>query len=310
MEDFRERYGSVKGKKDSLYLYVLYECTQDKLKEHVKKQLEIIDRINDAYKRRLFSSRYILMREYIEKNLDDHVYNEIIFVGDTLDSHRLESQYKALLKRFEHQNISFVYDNCFRMEYLEDLIFNDKPYNLYRVTNNKIDYIHITKTKKVVVSSKEEKALDIKSFIDTTLPSKNRYILYGVSSRLKDYVDDRAYTVVGKHLKDDEMIDMINRIDQEDVLTTLDDDLAMMRDPRQMHKVCFKKEILEKIKNAQLQRLYIDKKMHEKFVENVKKMDLDISFNIIPIDTTVKSFTEGKEHVLDQYGGVVGVTYY
>jgi hypothetical protein len=310
MEYFREKYKNSKGKSDSMYIYVLYRCSQEKIKEHIKKQLDVLERVNDVHKRKLFTSRYHLLKNMVEQNPDDHIYDNIIFIDDEMDTHDMTESQKNLLKRFNHQSISFVYDNHFKLDYVEDLLFNSNPCYIYKVNNNKIDYIHITKTKKVIVNSKEAKPLNIKEFIDTTLPTNTKYIIHGVSSKLKDLTDARAYTIINRSVRDEELLDMINKIDQENTLISLKNDLAMMNDSKQMHKVLFKKEIPIKIKNSQLQKLYIDSKLAEKFLSNMKKNGLDVNFKLIMIDSSIKSFVDGQERLLNNYDGVVGITYY
>lgn len=312
MDYFKNKYKDSKGKTDSMYIYILYECSQEKIKEHIKKQIDILDRINDLHKKRLFTSRYYLLRDMIENNDDsDHIYNNVIFISDEIESYQLTQEQKNTLNKFDHHSISFVYDDHFKLEYLEDLLFNIEPYHIYRVNNNKIDYIQTTRTKKILVESKESKPLDIKGFINSTLPTNKKYIIHGISSKLKELKDDRAYTIINnKILRDEELLDMIDKIDQENILITLNSDLMMMHDSKQMHKVLFKKDIPIKIKNSQLQKLYIDCKLIDKFLTNMKKSGLDVNFKIVTIDSTIKSFVEGNEKTLDKYEGVVGIAYY
>jgi hypothetical protein len=310
MEQFKDLYKDSKGRTDSMYVYCLYECSQEMLKNHVKKQLDIIDRVSDPFKRKLFSSRYFLIRSMLEENMDDHNYNCVLFIGDTLSQHQLTNFNKSLLKKFDHQSISFVYDDHFDLEYLEDLIFNNVPYNIYRIDNNRIDYLHVTKTKKIKISEKESKSLDIKEFVDSTLPPNERYLLFGVSAKLKNFTDDRAYTIINHHIKDDDFINIIMQMDQEDLLINLSNDLMIINDSKQKQKIIFKNDIPVKIKNAQLEKLYIEHTLFDKFINNIKKNNLDVNFKIIIIDPRIKSFVQGNENTLEQYGGVLGVAYY
>jgi len=310
MEQYRDLYKNTKGRSDSMYIYCLYECSQEMIKSHVKKQLDIIDRVADPFKRKLFSSRYFSIKGMLEENTDDHVYNCVLFIGDCISQHQLTDFNKSLLKRFDHQSISFVYDDHFDLDYLEDLIFNNKPYNIYRIDNNRIDYLHVTRTKKIKASEKESKSLDIKEFVDSTLPPNEKYLLFGISAKLKNYTDDRAYTIINKHIKDDDFISIIVQMDQEDLLINLIKDLMMMNDSKQIQKIIFKNDIPVKIKNAQLEKLYIEQKLFDKFIDNIKKNKLDINFKIIVIDPRIKSFILGNENTLEQYGGVLGVAYY
>jgi hypothetical protein len=310
MDLFIEKYKNETGRSLSMYVYVLYDCSQDKLREHINKQLDGIEKISDQFKRKLYTSRYTLLKDMVEQNLLILTYNHILFIGDEIGSHQLTDKHKELLRKYDHKNITYIADNHFDLNFVSDLLFNDTPYHIYRVNNNKIDYIQMTKTKKMILNSKESKPLNIPEFISNTLPPNTKYIIYGVSGKLKEINDPKAYAVITKYIKDEELIDMTKQIDQEDDLILLETDLKMMQDMKQVHKVIFKRDIVENIKSAMIQKLYIDAKMYDKFNQMLKKNDLDVNFKLIIIDTSIKSFVDGRESLIDTYGGVVGITYY
>jgi len=312
MQGYRDLYGGKKGKTDSLYIYILYECSRDQIMEHIKKQIEYVNRITDTYKCKLFASRYLMFRDLIESMAlkDEDLINMVILIDDQINTHDLTKENIQILEKYAHQSISYVYDDHFDLDYLEDLLFNDKPYNVYKVINNKVDFIQMTRTKKRTMESKESKALDLMEFIDQTLPQNGRYLLTGISGKLKGIQDPRSYCVINKELKMQDLMNMIDQIDQEDNLIAFDQDIGLLHDPKQMHKIVFKKDLNEKIINGQLAKLYIEEKMHNKFMENAKKNSIDINFKIIIIDTRLKSFNEDREKKIEQYGGVCGVGYY
>jgi len=312
MQGYRDLYGGKKGKTDSLYIYILYECSRDQIMEHIKKQIEYVNRITDTYKCKLFASRYLMFRDLIESMAlkDEDLINMVILIDDQINTHDLTKENIQILEKYAHQSISYVYDDHFDLDYLEDLLFNDKPYNVYKVINNKVDFIQMTRTKKRTMESKESKALDLMEFIDQTLPQNGRYLLTGISGKLKGIQDPRSYCVINKELKMQDLMNMIDQIDQEDNLIAFDQDIGLLHDPKQMHKIVFKKDLNEKIINGQLAKLYIEEKMHNKFMENAKKNSIDVNFKIIIIDTRLKSFNEDREKKIEQYGGVCGVGYY
>lgn len=312
MQEYENIYGQKKGKTDSMYIYVLYMCQRDQIIEHIKKQIEYVNRITDVYKCKLFASRYYSFKETIELMAlkDDDLINMIFFIDDQVNCHSLTEENMRILKKYDHQTISQRYDDHFDLEYLEDLLFNDQPYNVYRIMNNKVDFIQMTRTKKQIMESKESKNLDLTEFINTTLPQGGKYLLTGVSGKLKGFQDPRAYCVINKELKMQDLMNMVDQLDQEDNLIAFDTDLSMLHDPKQLHKVIFKNSLNEKIINGQLAKLYIEEKMYNKFMENAKKNAIDTNFKIIIIDTRLKSFNEGREKNIEQYGGVCGISYY
>jgi hypothetical protein len=313
MDIIKDKYLSLTGKSDSMYVYVLYECSKSEIISHIQNQLKIIDRIGDSYKRKLFSSRYYMLRDSISNNAeeddDNHIFNKLIFISDTLETYDLEKSWIRLLKEYSHSNISYKYSDRFDIDFLEDLLENSNPYHVIKLNNNLIEYYQITKTKKRLVESYESKTLDIAEFIKNKNITK-KYIIYGISSKLKGFVDPNCYIVINKSLKDEEVIQMIDQIDQEDILDQFDKDLEMMTDSKQIHKIIFKKNIKEKIETGQLEKIYISDKIFDKFMENLKKLNIEINFKLIKIDTMIKSFTEGREKKINQYDGVVGTSYY
>ncbi len=312
MQEYKDKYVHKKGKSDSMYIYVLYMCHREEIIEHIKKQIEYVNRIADVYKCKLFASRYYSFRETIETMTleDDDMINMVFFIDDCVNSHLLTGENMRILKKYNHQTISCKYDDHFDLEFLEDLLFNDQPYNVYKITNNKVDFVQMTRTKKQIMETRESKNLDLVDFINATLPSGGKYLLTGISGKLKGFQDPRSYCVINKELKMQDLMNMIDQIDQEDNLIAFDADLSMLHDPKQSHKVVFKKNLNEKIVNGQLARLYIEEKIHKKFMDNAKKNAIDLIFKIIIIDSRLKSFNEGREKIIEQYGGVCGISYY
>lgn len=312
MQEYKEKYANKRGKTDSMYIYVLYMCQRDQIIEHIKKQIEYVNRMTDMYKCKLFASRYYLFKDTIESMAlkDDDLINMVFFIDDRVDFHDLTSENIKILKKYAHQTISCKYDDHFDLGYLEDLLFNDTPYNVYKIMNNRVDFIQMTRTKKQTMDTKESKNLDLVEFIDTTLPQGGKYLLTGISGKLKGFTDPRAYCVINKELKMQDLMNMIDQIDQEDNLMAFDTDLMMLHDPKQSQKVIYKKGLNEKIVNGQLAKLYISEKLFKKFMENAKKNAIDTNFKIIVIDTKLKSFNEGRETKIEEYGGVCGISYY
>lgn len=312
MQEYRDKYGTKKGKTDSMYVYVLYMCQRDQIIEHIKKQIEYVNRITDVFKSKLFSSRYYSFKDMIESMAlkDDDLINMAFLIDDQVYTNALTDHNLQILKKYAHQTISFKYDDHFDLDYLEDLIFNDTPYNIYKIMNNRIDFIQMTRTKRQIMETKESKTLDLTDFINTTLPPGGKYLLIGISGKLKGFQDPRAYCVINRELKLQDLMDMIDQIDQEDNLIMFDNDISMLHDPKQSQKVIFKKELNGKIVNGQLAKLYIEEKMHQKFMDNIKKNNIDVNFKIIVINSRLKSFNDGREKKIEQYGNVVGIGYY
>lgn len=300
------------GKSDSLYIYILFNCPKAKLIEHIHNQMNVLERMSDAFKRSLLTSRYRNLEEMYAKYSDAAVFNEVAFIDDDVESFSLSPKHIHLLHHFSHPSITFKFGASFDLAFLFDLVENSKTYDVFRMSsNNKIEHLQLSRTKKRSGASAESKDLNLLQFINSNKATpQGKYVLFGVSSKLKGFTDVNAYSVLNRTLKDSEIFEMFETIEKESVLDEFEKDLEMLKLDRLMHRVCFQSEIKEKILCGQLEKLYLSGKKYQKFVENLKRLDIDITFKVIVIDTDCSSFVENREKVILQYDGVVGILYY
>lgn len=294
MDYYRSKYQSIVGKCESLYVYVLHDCSKKQLIEHIAEQQKILKRLNDGYKQKLYSSRYNLFQNKIEDEEMQKIvkYNHIFFIGETIETYELSKQNIKLLKSFKHKTIDFVYGNTYDLDFLNDLIFNEKPYHIFQLNNN-FSYIQMTKHKKNIV--KESKNTEIKSFIESCNCDDN-YIIHGSNPKLKSYQDKNALFISSSILKDDQIFTMIDKIINDRLLIEFETDLSMLHNDKKMHRILFKKDIEEDCENYQIEKIYINNSINDE----LKKQISSINCKIIIINSTT----------LEKYGNIIGVTYY
>jgi hypothetical protein len=306
INEIKERHGSITGKKDSMYMYILFKCTKNQIIEHISKQLKILERIADLYKKNLFCSKYHMLRDNIDLIETDEPINQLILIENNVTTYQLKKEWIALLSTYHHQPITYQYDDHFDMKYLEDLFECNTPYQIFRVDGDYVEHQHLTLSKKRIVVKESLKNQTIGDFVKKQIMHQ-RYFMYGQSSKLKGFADPLAYQIIPNMLKDEEMISILQRIEQEDILDSLEEDLKLLD---RTERVVFKKEIQKAITNGMLEKLYIDKKILDRFMENMKRSNQTISFKLIPIDTTIKSLTKDREQRILLYDGVAGILYY
>jgi hypothetical protein len=314
-DNIKTEYEDKVGKTDSMYVVVIYKCNVDELLEFTKNKMQNAMKIKDSHRRGRAKTAYYNIRQFAEEYPEDHIFNNLIMMdveNDAYDVFSLNQSTITLLNSYDCDNIWYRCTDHYDLNELYDYLESDKYYHMFRVKNNKVRYIKLGKTKKIVADTHESKSLDLIEYINNKIPQDARFLAYGVSSKLSQLSKDdpKAYDVLNYDVSDSSAIDFIQKMDQSDILDVFETDLQLMNDMKTLHRVIFKKDF-KSDKIAILQKIYIDKRILDKFLENCKNKEIEISFEIVVIDHRIKDFNEGRElRILEEFGGVVGVTYY
>ena len=312
-----DEFKNISGKTSSLYMVVLFECGVEELLKHTFNKVRSTGKIKDAHLRARARKANFNLKEFGGSFEENERLSYLLMMDverDNLEIFKLSDNAVELLTAYECPDIWIRCDNHYDLTILKDYLESDDYYNLFRVKNNKVSHIKLGMTKKVVANSEESKTLNLPEYIESRLDSNSKYLAYGVSSKLASLnntdIRGRAYDVLSHDISDSNAIDFIIRMQQSDLLDRMDDDYEFIQNPKTMHRVIFKKDF-KPDKIAILQRIYIDKRILEKFKENCEKGGVDISFEIITIDSSIKDFQEGREsRLFTELDGVMGFTYY
>lgn len=309
----------VTGKTESLYVIVLFKCTSEELLEYTLSRSQNALKIKDSHRRGRARKAYNTLKEFGETFLEKYVFNHLIVMDverDTLDAYSLTNRMIHLLSSYECTKIWLRCTDYFNLDELRDYLESDEHFNLFRIKNNQVKHIKLGRTKKVVIHTEESKTLDLPNYIETRLKSmdKAKYLVYGVSSKLASISESpihvRAYDVINHDISDEDAIEYIARMVQSNILDEMDADLDMMQNPKTMHRILFKKDFTPNT-IANVKRMYIDKRNKDRFLGNCKKNNIDVSFELVVIDSTIKDFQENREcRLMNEFDGVIGVSYY
>lgn len=339
-ELIKTKYCDKVGKTDSMYMVVLYNCSVEELLEFTYEKNQNSTNIKDSYRRGRAKSAYYRLKEFaeaIKKDNSDNNENNVdedkkvnksklnlnLLVmmdveSDIFETYSLNQQNISLLRLYECKNIWLRCSDHYDLKSLYDYLESDKYHNLFRVKNNNVKYIRLGLTKKCVMDDYESSSLNLAEYIESKIKiSDTKYLAYGVSSKLaalnsnnSKEIRKRAYDVINYDISDSDAINYIEKMDQSDILDSFERDLDLMQNIKTMDKIIFKKDFtLQNI--AKLEKIYIDEKILDKFKNMCKAKSIDISFNMIVIDSSIKDFIEGRElRLMTEFGGVIGVTYY
>jgi hypothetical protein len=312
----REKSLDKIGKKDSLYTIVLFNCEQSTLLEFTKKQMLSITKIKDSYKRARANKAYYLLKQFAEEYEDMNKFNVLILMdveNNIFNDYKLTKSHLKLLSSYTCDEIWLKCSDKYDFDELEDYLESDISYNLFRVKNNSVRYTKLGKGKKILINSLESKTLNLEEYI-TSYIGTDKYLVYGVSSKLSALSNSdlasNSYAIINHDVSDSEAIEYIGKMDQSNLLDEFYTDLDLINNSKTMDRIIFKKDF-SPANLAKLQKLYIDKRIKDKFYENCQKNNIDISFDIKVIDHLINDFDSGRElRLMNDYGGVVGLTYY
>jgi hypothetical protein len=310
-------YENVVGKTESMYVVVLLKCKVEQLLEYTASRSQNAAKIKDSHRKGRARKAYYNLKEFAESLPEDDILNYLIMMDvekNIVDIFSLTSGVINRLSEYECHNIWLRCTDHFDLTELKDYLESDEYYNLFRVKNNKVKHIKLGRTKKYAADSEESKSLDLSTYIASRIDTSTKFLAYGSSSKLAPLnnsdIRPRAYDVINRDISDSDAIDYISRMDQSDLLDKMEGDYELTQNPKTMHRIVFKKDF-KPDKIAILQRIYIDRRMLDKFYENCKRADIDISFEIVVIDHTIRDFQDNREsRLMTEFGGVMGVTYY
>lgn len=326
-EDIKKLYTDKVGKTESMYMIVLFGCSVENLLAYTEEKNQTSTNIKDSYRRARAKTAYYNLKLYaetIKAETDDlqhknkpNKLNKLIMMDvetDLFDVYSLTKRSIDLLESYGCQNIWVRCTDHFDTVELYDYLESDKYYNIFRIKNSSIRYVRLGLSKKRVMDEYESKTLDVMSYINTQIGSA-KYLAYGVSSKLATLSANkdaraRAYDIMNRDVSDADAVSYISRMEKSDILDLLDNDLALMQNPKTMDRVMFKKDFIGP-NIAKLQRIYIDDRMVDKFYDMCRAKSIGISFEVVTIDHNVKDFIEGRElRLMAEFGGVIGITYY
>jgi len=310
MEDFNStfnKYIEKKDKFDSLYIFVLYNATQEMLDEKIKKLYNILDCINDVKKRGFLKSRIFDFRKYVSDNynLEDKI-DSIFMISENVKEEVLTKYHKDTLLMFSHNNCSYDFGSNYPIEWLKHLITNRDYIHVITVKGNDIDHLMLNKTKKKYLYKDTIKSMDLKLIISEKIPKGENYIIHGSSVVLKNYIDANAVTVNQKELNDDEIFKIVDLKKYQKNGLELTELLANMTNPKVKTRLVFGKDIQKCIKNNLLKTLFcspiIADKVNDKIPKDLMIFDVKI----------VKSIDKGDigDELEKNYSGSIGIMMY
>lgn len=297
----------TKDKYESLYIFVVYDAAVEIFIEKVNKIIGIIDLIQNSVKRNHIKKRLYSFLEHLSNVKPETIINNIFLVDDTVHTIELEKTWKKTLIHFQCDSVAVKYDDIYQIDWLKSYLLDETYTNVIHVKNNDFKHYHLNSTKKRLHLSQTTKKMNIQTYMETNIPSKQICIVYGISATLKMMNDsiDGFIKIFKYDKKDDEILLDIDKIQNVDVSKQLDMWLSKLLDPKEGSKIVFGKDIKTSIQNKMLKTLFcspdVALQVNKKISDELKIFDLVI----------VKSYgADVGERLTTEFSGALGIKFY
>ena len=300
------KYSDKKDKFDSLYIFVVNDIVIEELIEKISKIISSIDNISDVKRKNYLKNRLCNFKEYLKTNYKPEVFiSEIFLIDDNINSENFTNFYKQTLQMFNVNKFICEYSSIYPLEWLQNLLLDREYINVIKIKNNDIQHSKINSTKKITVYSDSIKSMDLSKIIQDKIPKNEPYLIHGVSSVLKNFVDKKAVGIYSSELTDEQILKISSNIKNLEYQKELEDILNKLLDPKVANKIVFGKDIQISIKNSLLKTLYCTEEIYNKssvIPEHLKTFEFKI----------IKQIEKGDIYnkLEKDFSGAVGIKYY
>ena len=304
-DEIYEKFKALEGKHDSQYIFVIYDVIVDDVLDRIHKMLGLIDEIKNTNKKYTLKTKLNNFVKHLEGMKSGTIVNSIYLIGDDVHNSPIKQYWRETLTSFSCDNFIVRYDTKFQIDWLKELLLDRSYIHVLNIKNNNLKHSHLNNTKRRAVCEKEEKGMNIITYIQENIPKDDICLIHGISSLIKNISETPKMKILNGSKKDDEILFEYNKLLNDQAGTKLQWWLDRLNDPKEGSKIVFGRDIEKCMTGDELKTLFCSTDMKNKVLKNVKQENRN--FEIIEI----KSYGEdiGKTLVLSYRGGI-GVRYF
>jgi hypothetical protein len=319
MEAFND-FTKSRDKFESQYTVVIYNTTREDAIEAASHQMRILEKIGDTVKRAYLVHKMWVLRSHLEKRVVVEGMAQplvasvfLLDAGDALHEIPLAPEWIATLRKWNVPTWICRHGEYFDIPYLTDLFLNTAGTHTVHVHNNKLTHWLVTPSKRQQLYQEETKGLDLAAYFGVDGAARKhwtpgtRVIVHGVSVVLKNYKPGVDQLVVARHLRDEEVDEIVEREAAADVHRELAEWMGSITNPKLVGRLVFGANIRKRVQGAELKTLYASEavaaKIREKCsVDQLRTFDMKVVRSLVAGDAGARLERE--------FDGALGVTYY
>lgn len=294
------KYANIVDKFESNFTIVVYEYPIVSLMEKIAHQIELINTIQDRMRKSYLYERLNRLREYVDNMKVHNNITGVFLVGKNIFFSEFDTEWKLVVEKFDVNRYIFKYGDKFDIEFLKDYLTNDKVFNVINIAPKNYTHFHINRSKRKKIHTGVVKTNDLNDYIKNIKMDKDdKCIVHGTSGVLRNLAHTDKIIVSTKTMKDNEIIQLIETIENDKKIKQMDDWLSKLLHPELGKRIKFGKDVEKNIKNKMMKTIFCTPEMAMKI--NQKIPEEFMLFDMIVVRSDMLANT---------YGGIFGVTYY
>lgn len=317
MTSLFDKYKSETDKYESLFTIIVYNTTATTVHENVMHQLEKINNIKNSVKRKYLNDRLYSFSTYITEQLyysNNDVINKVFLIGAKINEINMDKKWLQLLNHYTVPKYIFRNGDTFDVDYLIDLLTNDKYKNVLYVKNNTVTHIHFINTKKREESKFDLKNKKVEDYLKEIVKHQE-CVIHGVSSCFKTLSIDgqsnkKTIIVPNVHLKDEDLREEFKKLEMFEFHERLQTVLDYIGNPKMVDRVLIGNPILHQLKNQMVKTLFCTPPRYKKLLEFISEDEMSNCEVILVVPLVTNDTNDPVMILRKNYNGIIGLTYY
>jgi hypothetical protein len=298
------KYKNIRDKFDSQFTIICHNITPQELENKLTHQIELFKLVKDNFKKSYLINKLDQMKKKLDKLQEIKIINSVFFIDkEQVSEVILEEKWIQILQDYNINNYIFKQSEFFDIDFLQDLLLNEKLYDIICVTNDSMTHSQINKTKKMVIY-KSKKNHDLQEYLNKNI--KNICLVYSNTPNILKNIKHNNIIIINRLLNDEEIIKEIDKEINNKNMEELETWLKNILHPKLGSRIVFGKDINMMITNKLLKTLYCSQEFSEKVRTKVPEY-LKV-FDVIVINSNING--DIGDILKKTYSGAIGITYY
>lgn len=299
------KYKGISDRHQSLYIFVINNLVLEELIEKIKKMITIIDSGSNPSKKAYLKSKLNNFVENLIGIQHETKINGVYFVSNSVSYYEFRPFWRETLTSFKSDSLIVKYDDTYQLDWLKNLLLDRSYINILHLNNNNLKHVHMGLTKKRLFKDKNEKKIDTQLYIQENISKGEIVIIHGISSCLKGIVDTNVLKILSGHKKDEELLEVYEKIINDGNAQQLQWWLDRMLDPKEGKKLVFGKDIGTGITDGIIKTVFCSPERKIKLLE--KYTNENINDKLI----VVKSYgNDVGKRLSVEFKGAIGIRFY
>lgn len=298
MPPINNKFKYITDSHQSLFTILVYKTSSEVVLNDLRKHLEKIKEIKNIYKKQKLNDRiFKLMKDLENKKLDN--LNYIILLSNTIEYINLYDNDLQILEEYSIPKYTFIYDDNFRIDWLNDLFENFNFYDVIINNSNNFTHYRGNLNKKKIIS--QTNSIDYLKNLNIPIYYVGRMITCKINN-----IIDHITTVISWS----QIMEHINKLEIKKKNIKLNDHLINLSLNPDIY--IFGNEIYETIEMYNVKELYIHRDKKNTFDKQLVEKILieNINFPIIIIESYDNNIKDSSNDLLNNFDGLLGIKYF